>query len=115
MNSILIISDSHGWENQLQDIRNNQSHVKEAIHCEDSEVNEGSAFVRDYQAVTGNCDWSADVANEMILQCGRLTVLITHGHLFDIKSSLMKLEYRAQEVGGDIICFGHSHVAYAEN
>src|SRR5699024_5856961 len=38
-----------------------------------------------------------------------------HGHLFDIKSSLMKLEYRAQEVGADIICFGHSHVAYAEN
>lgn len=115
MNSILIISDSHGWEKQLQDIRKNQSHVKEAIHCGDSELNEESPFLKDYQVVKGNCDWTADFPNEIIFEYGGLTFLITHGHLFDIKSSLMKLEYRAQEVGADIICFGHSHVAYAEN
>src|SRR5699024_7050567 len=115
MNSILIISDSHGWEKQLQDIRKNQSHVKEAIHCGDSELNEDSPSLKEYQVVKGNCDWTVKFRNKIIIEYVEVTFLITHGTLFDIKSSLMKVEYRGQEVRADIICRGHSHVAYAEN
>src|SRR5699024_12718774 len=97
MNSILIISDSHGWEKQLQDIRKNQSHVKEAILCGDSELNVDSPFLKDYLVVKGNCDWTAVFPNEMLFEYGGLTFLITHVHLFYYQRSLLNLDYRAHE------------------
>ena len=39
---------------------------------------------------------------------------VTHGHLYDVKQSPMKLVYRAKELGATIVCFGHSHVLGAE-
>src|SRR5699024_8457377 len=41
-------------------------------------------------------------------------IFITHGHLYNVKSSLMQLQYRALEVEADIALFGHSHIAHCE-
>lgn len=112
---MLIISDSHGWTKELQNVRKRHQDIEDAIHCGDSELEKDDHSLAGYRTVKGNCDWTGDFPNEIIFEHGGLTFLVTHGHLFDIKSSLMKLEYRAQEVGADIVCFGHSHVAYAEN
>ena len=34
--------------------------------------------------------------------------------MYGVKQSLMKLQYRALEVEADIVCYGHSHIAFAE-
>lgn len=39
---------------------------------------------------------------------------ITHGHLYNIKMTLMNLAYKSEEAEADIICFGHSHAAGSE-
>ena len=36
--------------------------------------------------------------------------MVTHGHLFNVKSGLMKLRYKALEQNANIVCFGHSHI-----
>ena len=112
---VLIISDSHGLTNELKDIRARHHDIDEAIHCGDSELKEDDPNLSGYRVVSGNCDWNGNFPNEIVLDYGGLTVLVTHGHLYDIKRSLMKLEYKAQEADANIVCFGHSHVAYAED
>src|SRR5690625_6484062 len=40
-----------------------------------------------------------------------VTCLVTHGHLYDVKQSLQKLSYRADELSVNFCFFGHTHVA----
>lgn len=42
------------------------------------------------------------------------TILILHGHRHQVKTTLMPLKYRADEVQASIVCFGHSHLLGAE-
>ena len=51
---------------------------------------------------------------EIIFKIGDIRVYVTHGHLYDVKQSPMKLIYRAKELGANIVCFGHTHVLGAE-
>lgn len=111
---VLIISDSHGLTKELAEIRARHHDVDKAIHCGDSELTEDDLNLTSYRVVGGNCDWNGFFPNDIVFKHGGLNFLITHGHLYDIKRSLMKLDYKAQETKADIVCFGHSHVAYAE-
>lgn len=113
MSKVLIVSDSHGLTSELETLKERHQ-VSEYIHCGDSELTADAAPLNDYQVVKGNCDWQGDFQDELIVEKAGLRFFITHGHLFDVKTTLLKLQYRALEVNADIVCFGHSHIAYAE-
>lgn len=113
MHKVLILSDSHGMDTELQVIRNR--HPADAyIHCGDSELSDDAIYLQGFVTVQGNCDWTASFPTEQIVEVGDLRFFITHGHHYAVKSSLLQLQYRAEEVAADIVCFGHSHVAYLE-
>lgn len=114
MKQVLIVSDNHGLTNELQEIRKRHRDVDQAIHCGDSELNIDDTFLAGYRTVRGNCDFKAKFPNETVIEIEGMTFFVTHGHLFDVKNSLLNLQYRSLEVGADIICFGHTHIAYAE-
>lgn len=42
------------------------------------------------------------------------TIFACHGHKYHVKSSLMSLEYKAQELGADIVLFGHTHIPHLD-
>ena len=42
-------------------------------------------------------------------------MLIAHGHTMHVKYGLLSAQYRAQEMGADILLFGHTHVPLVEN
>ncbi|MFP5202953.1 MULTISPECIES: YfcE family phosphodiesterase [Bacillus] len=113
---ILIISDSHGLTDELQTIaKRHAAEVDMMIHCGDSELETNHPALEGYKVVKGNCDFMGDFEEELLLPLdGGGKLILTHGHLHGIKQSLLQVYYRAEELGADIICFGHSHIPGSE-
>lgn len=112
---VLVISDTHGLTKELLDVKErHKDEVEFMLHLGDSELPFQSEEMRGFSAVRGNCDIDSEYPNEMVILINGVKVYLTHGHLYNVKMSLMNLTYRAQEVGAQIVCFGHSHIAGAE-
>lgn len=111
MMRLVIISDNHGDIRALSRIlkREKAEHV---IHCGDFCSRAEVLPMREQMTIVrGNCDF-AEAPAEAVRVRGGYRFLVTHGHRYQVKSSLLKLSYRAEEVAADIVCFGHSHVPY---
>jgi len=112
---VLIVSDSHGLTKEVQIVKErHEGEVDAMIHCGDSELDFDSDEMKGYQKVRGNCDFDERYPEDIDIDVEDMKFLVTHGHLYRIKTTLMPLSYRAEEVGANIICFGHSHMAAAE-
>ena len=61
--------------------------------------------------VRGNCDFSNKTPNERTIVLEGKKLLITHGHKYGVKDNLLKLRYRALELGADLVLYGHTHVS----
>ncbi|MBM4762478.1 metallophosphoesterase [Bacillus sp. B15-48] len=115
MSKILIVSDSHGSTEMLEELKlRHQQEVNQMIHCGDSELTDNHESINGYIAVKGNCDFYGDFPEEVIVEVAEYKILVVHGHLYSVKSSLLRLSYRAEELGANIVCFGHSHLLGAE-
>ncbi|MDQ0230960.1 metallophosphoesterase family protein [Metabacillus malikii] len=113
--NVLIISDSHGLTNEIDEItKRHKDEVDLLLHCGDSELAKDSEHLAPYSIVKGNCDFGEDFPNEIIHDMNGYKLYMTHGHLYNVKATLMNLKYRAEEIGADIICYGHSHIAAVE-
>ncbi len=112
---ILVFSDSHGILSNLKFVLDKfQKNVKYIIHLGDysSDISEIEPFFQNYEFIniSGNCDFGGFIPSEKIFSlCGK-TFFITHGHRYNVKSSLIKLSYSAEEKNADICLFGHTHV-----
>ena len=62
----------------------------------------------DYICVDGNCDQNISVS-EQILNIDNKKIFITHGHNYNVKSSMLNLYYKAKSLGVDYVFFGHTH------
>ena len=111
---VLIMSDSHSDVAIIERVKGFYPDTHIMIHCGDSELNVDHPQLAPFYKVKGNCDYNQPFPEEVTIQTGELTIYVTHGHLYNVKSTLMPLSYRAQEVGANIVCFGHSHVLGAE-
>jgi uncharacterized protein len=112
LTKLLIISDSHGLTNELIEIKNRHlNYVDAMIHCGDSELPYNAHEMDDFIKVKGNCDFDSNYLDEINEEIKGNTVYVTHGHLYNVKMSLMTIQYKAEEVQAKIACFGHSHVA----
>ncbi|WP_102345357.1 metallophosphoesterase family protein [Bacillus sp. Marseille-P3661] len=112
---VLIVSDSHGLNKELDIIINRHSNEVDAmIHCGDSERDADSQEMLNFITVRGNCDFDENYPLEQVKEIKNVSFYITHGHLYNVKLSLLNLKYRAEEVGASVVCFGHSHIAGAE-
>ncbi|MFS0560965.1 metallophosphoesterase [Terribacillus sp. 179-K 1B1 HS] len=112
---ILIMSDSHGLTEEVAMLKQrHEDDVIARIHCGDSELPFDAHEMDDYYRVAGNCDYDRDYPDIEELTIAELPILITHGHLYGVKSSLRPLEKLAKERDAKVICYGHSHVARAD-
>lgn len=59
--------------------------------------------------VAGNCDNALDVPDSRFFELEGKRFFITHGHIYNVKYSLMRLEYAGREVEADVTLFGHTH------
>ncbi len=111
---LLIMSDTHGDKSIISKVISYYPDADVCIHCGDSELAYGDETLTDFYYVHGNCDRNSQFAEEQIIKAENRIIYVTHGHLYNVKSTLMPLSYRAQEVNADIVCFGHSHLLGAE-
>ncbi|SDW24238.1 hypothetical protein SAMN05444487_10242 [Marininema mesophilum] len=109
---ILIISDSHGEGDLLHEIcaRVDADHV---IHCGDFTTDRSELPTVPLTVVQGNCDWE-EVPVDALWNAEEIRFYVTHGHRHQVNSSLLPIRYRAEEVGAQVACFGHSHFPVCE-
>ncbi len=112
---LLVISDSHGWLTGLQEVAklcNNDRSIDGVIHLGDFERDARYIQQRISQPVyyvAGNCDWGSRCDSEIVQYIGGVKFLLTHGHNYHVKMSLMRLSYRAAEAEVQAALFGHTH------
>jgi len=106
---LLILSDTHGLVHEVKQVVERHA-VDRILHCGDFCVDPVREPFDRMMLVQGNCDTAKGIPEERTSRWQGLTILQTHGHLFGVKKSLLRLHYRAEEVGANLVVFGHSHL-----
>ena len=111
---ILVLSDSHGRvENAVQAVEITRPDA--IFHLGDGwrDAQELSARFPDIPLtqVPGNCDFGTLSQAELLVCLEGHTLLLAHGHTLSVKQSLLPAMYRAQEVGAEMLLYGHTHFA----
>lgn len=109
------MSDTHGESGIIEIVKERHADCDIVIHCGDSELSYDHQVLQNVVKVRGNCDYTDNrFLDEEVVKVAHATIFVTHGHLYNVKTSLLPLSYRAQEQQADICCFGHSHILGAE-
>jgi uncharacterized protein len=112
---LIVVSDSHGSKAEIESIYEKHKGIADGfIHCGDSELESSDPAMSGYLAVRGNCDMDSSYPEVLTEQFEDIKIMATHGHLFNVKMSLMNLHYKAREASADMVFFGHSHQLGAE-
>lgn len=110
---ILVISDTHGEDENFEELIYREAPFDMLIHCGDVEGREEyiemTAECPVYM-VAGNCDYFSDLPGERIIEIGKHRALITHGHYYKVSWDLVRLAEAAREKNCDLAFFGHIHV-----
>ncbi len=112
---VLVVSDSHGSIEEIESIKKEYEGKVDAIfHCGDSELEFDHPIMKTFLTVRGNCDFDSRYPNDRLEEIDGHRIFMTHGHLYNVKMSLLNLQYKAKEHNANIVFFGHSHVLGAE-
>ena len=109
---ILVFSDSHRSQSGMVQAIDEQQ-PDQVIHLGDliSDAEELSYFYPKLPIcmVPGNCDgWTTVPSVKQITLQGR-SILLSHGHLWGVKSGYEAAIAQARSAGADILLFGHTH------
>ena len=114
---ILIVSDTHGREKNLEEVLKKEEPIDALIHLGDLEG--GEDFISTHvecpvYLVSGNNDFFCSLPREREITLGKYKVLITHGHYYYISMGTEMLKEEARARNFDIAMFGHTHRPYLE-
>ena len=114
---ILIVSDTHGKNRNLEELMEQLRPIDMLIHCGDSEGSED--YIRrladcPVHIVAGNNDFFSELPKEDEFCIGNYDVLITHGHYYYISMGTEMLKEDARARGFNLVMFGHTHRPYLE-
>ncbi len=111
---ILVLSDSHGnLENMVRSVKITRPDA--IFHLGDGWRDAQSLAERfldiPLTQVPGNCDFGTGAQGELLVCLEGHTLLLCHGHTLGVKSGLLTAMYRAQELGAEMVLYGHTHRA----
>lgn len=115
---LFVISDTHGNVDKAEQVFKKLNNVDLIIHLGDyqSDAQKLEASLdTPVLSVKGNMDGSSSASDYEILETEYGKILLTHGHMDHVKSSLMNLQYRAEELGCKAALFGHTHVPFYDD
>lgn len=110
---ILIISDTHGFLWNLEEVLKRVRPIDLLIHCGDVQRDEEpvkAAADCPVYMVAGNNDLGTLLEKELFLNIGKYCIMVTHGHRYSVGYGLDMLVSAAKKKGADIVMFGHTHV-----
>ncbi len=115
---ILVVSDVHGNSRALCQAIESQPMAGTVLFLGDglrqAEDAADRYSDRTFYMVPGNCDLAAAGPFTRQEIFGGKRFLFTHGHTYDVKYGLYKLDLAAREARADIALFGHTHVPYTD-
>ena len=107
MKSYLVFSDVHGDKLSLQKINTLAKQYDGVFFAGDGYSAVKSMQVSELYAVGGNCDIFG--SPELVTEIEGVRILLTHGHKYGVKNSLLSLTLRAKELNCQLAVFGHTH------
>ena len=109
---ILIVSDTHRYINDFENVISKVAPIDLVVHCGDSEGSE-ETFERiagcPVEIVAGNNDFFSDLEREKEFMIGRYKVWLVHGHRYYVTIEGKTLRSEARRRNADIVMFGHTH------
>lgn len=114
---ILIVSDTHGRDENLKKVVEMTKPFDCLIHLGDVEGSEN--YIRrmvscPVRIVSGNNDFFSELPREIEFEIGAYKVLMTHGHYYYVSLNTEELRRQARTRGKDIVMFGHTHKPYLD-
>ena len=109
---ILVVSDTHGHEDNLEEVLNEIGMPDHVIHLGDSES--GEEHIRELvqcplHIIAGNCDFFSSLPGAEIVEIGEYRILLTHGHYYYVSVGTRDLVEDAKANGCNVVMFGHTH------
>ena len=111
---ILVMSDTHGDSLVIDQVIKHVGSVDAIFHCGDSELDTYHESLNSVYVVRGNCDFDSSFPNEVITEIKGTKIYMAHGHLLQVKNTMIPIKLRAQEAEADVVLFGHSHILGVE-
>ncbi len=114
---ILIVSDSHGTDNNLKYVINKVKPIDMLIHLGDFNGNyDHIAQLAEcpIEAVSGNNDFFCDVEDEKLLNIAEKKIFMSHGHRYGVNQNSDRIKSIGMKQNADIIMFGHTHMPYID-
>ncbi len=114
---ILVISDSHGRNDDVAGVIRQVGAIDMLIHCGD--VERGDDYIRSLvdcpvYMVAGNNDYNLDLPPKVIVQIEDYRVMVVHGHTYHVYRDTRYLKKVALENKIDVVMFGHTHVPFID-
>ena len=107
---VLIISDYHRREDKVLALIE-KYHPDRIFNLGDSESDDYFLMQNNILSVKGNCDY-INLPNILTVDFNGIKILLTHGHLYQVKFSLLRLKLLAKEQSCQYCFFGHTHRQY---
>lgn len=114
---ILIVSDSHGRNKYLSKVLDKVGDIDLFLHLGDLEGSED--FIETFvdcriEMVAGNNDYFTELPKEKLIQIGKYTIFMTHGHRYSVYYGTQQLKEAARSRNADIVMYGHTHIPSIE-
>lgn len=111
---IVVVSDSHGNTDLLGRVIKDCSPFDIIVHCGDGVRDICGADIpgkSNVLKVLGNTDLYSGCDAEDILteEIFEKTVMVAHGHQFDVKRGLSRMVHQAVSYNAGVVLFGHTH------
>ena len=109
---ILIVSDTHGHDRNLEIILEQVGAIDHFIHLGDVEGHED--YIEQIvdcpvHMVAGNNDFFSDLPREEEFWLGNYRVFITHGNYYGVSMGTSRLKEEALSRKAQIVMYGHTH------
>ncbi len=114
---VLIVSDSHGRNGNLEVVIEREQPLDMLIHLGDLECDESDIeFLAgcETKMVCGNNDFYSQLPETSVFPIENLKAFICHGHGYNVYYGTEQLETAGRNAGAEIVMFGHTHHPYIE-
>lgn len=109
---ILVLGDTHGKLDKVRDIFPKLKDIDLIAHTGDY-IRDAKSIEKEFHkpvvCVSGNCDRINSPKEIEIIRTEYGRILLTHGHLYNVKYDMTSLMYKAMEENCKAVFFGHTH------
>lgn len=114
---VLVVSDTHGKNNNFYQVLQDEDELDLIIHCGDVEGTEDILeTIADcpIKFVSGNNDFFSDLPKDLEFTIKGHKIWVNHGHQYLVSMGYENIKDEARDRGAEIVMYGHSHKPVAE-